>query len=374
MGQERGDISIKSIGPLQGDPWCILFPMPARKAAKKKSAPRSGKSRSGDTRRPIERIFTIHQEIQRGRFPNCRQLAEQIEVTQKTIQRDITFMQNDLGLPLEYHRSKHGYFYERPVHEFPMMRYTVEDVVALFLARKAVEPLQGSPLEATLRDSFKRLSGALQGEISFHWSDLDEAFSVKDSGVVPSDVRLFEKVSRAVLECREMRFDYRKIDSDTWETRKLRPFHLADFDGGWYVIGHDPDRKARRTFALQRMKAVRVLQTRFLRPGDFTVSDHLGGSFGVWHHPEEKGKPHRIRLQFTGWAARMVSERRWHPSQQTQWIGKGEEVLEIILELSSFQEISRWILSWGPQVEVMEPEELRKFVAQQLEKTVQQYR
>lgn len=343
--------------------------------ASKKSSSSNKKSsaRSGDTRRPIERIFRIHEAIQRGRHPNCRQLADQIEVTQKTIQRDITFMQNDLGLPLAYDRSRHGYYYERPVHEFPMMRYSVEDVVALFLARKAIEPLQGSPLEATLRDSFRRLSGALHGEISFRWSDLEEAFSVKDSGVVPGDVRLFEKLSRAVLECRELRFEYRKVDSDQWESRKLRPFHLADFDGGWYVIGHDPDRSARRTFALQRMRAVRVLRTRFLRPNDFNLTEHLGGSFGVWHRSEDKGKRHRIRLRFTGWAARMVSERRWHPSQETRWLGKNEEKLEIILDLSGFEEISRWILSWGPQVEVLEPEELREALIQSLTATQQIY-
>ncbi len=341
--------------------------------SRKKSASPSRNSRSGDTRRPIERIFTIHQAIQRGRFPNCRQLAEQIEVTQKTIQRDITFMQNSLGLPLVYDGGKHGYFYERPVHEFPMMRYSVEDVVALFLARKAVEPLQGSPLEATLRDSFKRLSGALQGEISFCWSDLDEAFSVKDSGVVPGDIRLFEKVSRAVLECRELRFEYRKIDSDLWEPRQLRPFHLAEFDGGWYVIGHDIERKARRTFALQRMKSLKVMKANFLRPADFNRTEHLGGSFGVWHTPGEKGKRHRIRLRFTGWAARMVWERRWHPSQETRWVGKGEEALEMILDLSSFEEIRRWILSWGPQVEVLSPTELRHEIIEALTTTKKLY-
>jgi proteasome accessory factor B len=345
--------------------------MPPRKSApkKKKSSGRSGNARRGDTRRPIERIFTIHQAIQRGRFPNCRQLAEQIEVTQKTIQRDISFMQNDLGLPLEYDGAKHGYFYERPVHEFPLMQYSVEDVVALFLARKAIEPLQGSPLEATLRDSFKRLSGALHGEVSFHWSDLDEAFSVKDAGVVPADVRLFEKVARAVLECRTLRFDYRKIDGEEWESRSVRPFHVADFDGGWYVIGYDEDRKAKRTFALQRMKAVRVMKSKFLRPGDFSLSDHLGGSFGVWHRPEDKGKTQRVVLRFTGWAARMVSERRWHPSQQTKWIGKKEEVLEIVFELSGFEEIRRWILSWGPQVEVLEPKDLRASIAAALDES-----
>ncbi len=324
-------------------------------------------TRSGETRRPIERIFTIHQEVQRGRFPNCTQLAEKIEVTPKTIQRDITFMQNDLDLPLEYDRSRHGYYYDRPVHEIPLLHYTVEDVVALFLARRALEPLQGTPLESTLRDSFKRLSGALQGEVSFNWSDLDEAFSVKDAGVVPSDVRLFEKLSRAVLDCRELRFEYRKIDSREWEPRALRPFHLAEFEGGWYVIGYDIDRKAKRTFAMQRMKGVRVLKTKFLRPADFTLSDHLGGSFGVWHRPEDTGKSHRVTLRFSGWAARMVSERRWHPSQQINWRSQKQEVLDLIMELSSFEEISRWILSWGDQVEVLEPKELRETVMASLE-------
>lgn len=344
--------------------------MPKKKAAsKKKFARKPASGRAGDTRRPIERIFTIHQTIQRGRFLNCRELAEQIEVTQKTIQRDITFMQNDLGLPLAYDRSKHGYFYERPVQEFPMMRYSVEDVVALFLARKAVEPLQGSPLEATLRDSFKRLSGALQGEISFRWSDLDEVFSVKDTGVVPADVRMFEKVARAVMELKILRFEYRKIDGNDWEQRSIRPFHIADFDGGWYVIGYDEDRKARRTFALQRMKAVRVMKTKFLRPADFDLTEHLGGSFGVWHSPHEGQERHRLRLRFTGWAARMVSERRWHPSQETKWIGKKEDTLEMVMDLSSFEEISRWILSWGPQVEVMEPEELREVIRAALSAT-----
>jgi len=346
-----------------------FFP-PMKKAATRKPAK---STRSGETRRPLERIFTIHGTVQRGRFPNCRQLAEEIEVTQKTIQRDITFMQNELGLPIAYDRVRHGYYYERPVHEFPLMRYTVEDVVALFLARKALEPLQGSPLEATLRDSFKRLSGALQGEVSFNWSDLDQAFSVKDTGVVPSDVSLFEKLSRAVLDCRELRFDYRKIDSQEWENRALRPFHLAEFEGGWYVIGYDEDRKARRTFALQRMKAVRVMKSKFLRPADFDLKEHLGGSFGVWHNPGDTGKRQRIRLRFTGWAARMVSERRWHPSQQTKWLGRKEEVLEIVFELNGFEEIRRWILSWGPQVEVLEPEELRDGIVSDLEKSKDLY-
>jgi proteasome accessory factor B len=139
------------------------------------------------------------------------------------------------------------------------------------------------------------------------------------------------------------------------------------------VIGYDEGRKARRTFALQRMKAVRVMKTKFLRPADFDLKEHLGGSFGVWHNPGDTGKRQRIRLRFTGWAARMVSERRWHPSQETKWIGKKEDTLEMVMDLNSFEEISRWILSWGPQVEVMEPNVLKDAITGALRETLTHY-
>jgi len=343
----------------------------------KKRASSSAKSpaenRQGGTRRPTERISSIHQSVSRERYPNCRTLAEEIGVTAKTIQRDITFMQRELGLPLAYDNLRHGYFYNRPVHGFPLFKVSVEEIVALFLARKAIAPLQGSPLEATLRESFRRLSASLSGEVSFRWSDLDEVFSARESGVVPADVTLFEKLSRAILESCELRFDYRKIDGEEWEPRRLQPYHLTEFDGGWYVIGFDPDRKARRTFALQRIRKARSVKVRFLRPADFSLSDHLGGSFGVWHSPTDRGKRCRIRLRFTGWAARLVSERRWHPSQQIVWKGKRADELLMTLELSSFEEIRRWILSWGTQVEVLEPKELRGEIRAALTSTLKLY-
>jgi predicted DNA-binding transcriptional regulator YafY len=77
--------------------------------------------------------------------------------------------------------------------------------------------------------------------------------------------------------------------------------------------------------------------------------------------------------RFTGWAARLVSERRWHPSQQIEWKGKQADELVMTLELSSFEEIRRWILSWGPQVEVLSPPELRTEILEALTTTKKLY-
>ena len=57
----------------------------------------------------------------------------------KTIQRDIEYMRYQLDLPLEYDKQKHGYYYTEPVTHFPTIPATEGEVLALFVAQKALE-------------------------------------------------------------------------------------------------------------------------------------------------------------------------------------------------------------------------------------------
>ncbi len=116
------------------------------------------------------------------------------------------------------------------------------------------------------------------------------------------------------------------------------------------------------------------MKVRFLRPSDFSLTDHLGGTFWVWHNPTDREKRRLIRLRFTDRSARLVSERRWHPSQQIEWKGKLGDDLVMSLEPSSFEEIRRWILIWGTQVEVPSPPELRTDLKEEAEGLVALYR
>jgi predicted DNA-binding transcriptional regulator YafY len=166
-------------------------------------------------------------------------------------------------VPIEYDAVPHGYFYAKPVEGFPLLNTTAEDVVALLLARRALEPMQGTPLESSLRESFRRMAQGMRGRISVPWTDFDQAFSAKITGMSRPEISVLEKLAAAVLECREISFDYRKLGATEAAARSLRPYHLVEIDGGWYVIGHDVDRDARRTFAVPRMSNVRVVARRF---------------------------------------------------------------------------------------------------------------
>lgn len=80
----------------------------------------------------------------------------------------------------------------------------------------------------------------------------------------------------------------------------------------------------------------------------------------------------RVKVRFSPAAARYVEEGRWHASQRLTRQSDGSLVAE--LHLSVTEEIKRWVLGFGKEAEVLEPEELRKEMAQELQTLLSQYR
>lgn len=323
-------------------------------------------ARAGASRPAMWRVFEIHKIIQTGKYPNCSTLAAEIEKTPKTIQRDISFMRYQLGLPLEYHAIKRGYYYTQPVNDFPMLHLSRSDLVALFLARHALEPLRGTRLQRMLAESFSKIAEACPGEVSIEWHELDDAFSVKTAGVLAADVTLFGDLLDAVRARHEVSFDYHKLGADKAERRTVCPHHIGQIEHGWYLIAHDPARGAMRTFALQRITRLEVTRTKFTRQEGFNARDHLGGGFGVWSYPDGARERHEVCIRFTGYAARVVAERSWHPSQSICPVDAEGREIEFRAKLAGLEEITRWVLSWGRHAEVLGPPELQKRVKEEL--------
>ena len=308
----------------------------------------------------------IHKTIRAGRYPNCTTLAREIEVTPKTIQRDVSFMRDQLGLPLEYDADKHGYYYTKDVQDFPLLQLSKSDLVALFLAKHALEPLRGTRLERMLAASFSKIAEACPGEVSIEWDSLDEAFSVKAAGVLPANVTLFGDLLDAVRARKEVRFDYHKLTGSKPEHRVVHPYHVGQIEHGWYVVAYDPARKGMRTFALQRIENLELLKSKFTRDPAFNARDHLGGGFGVWSYNDKPKQPHEVRIRFEGYAARVIAERVWHPTQQIVALRKDGSAIEFQAVLYGLEEITRWILSWGGKAKVLEPPELKERVRKEL--------
>jgi proteasome accessory factor B len=149
-------------------------------------------------------MMRIHDILQDGTFTNCGKLAKQLEVSTKTIMRDLAFMRDPLNLPVEYDSGTFSWRYAYPVKNFPTVQISEGELLALLVAQKALEQLRGTPYHGQLARAFEKLSAGLNDRISFSPSGTLGNVSFHQVGLGRADLRLFEKLSRAVHESSEV--------------------------------------------------------------------------------------------------------------------------------------------------------------------------
>lgn len=311
------------------------------------------------SRPPLDRMRRLNALLRSNLYPNCRTLSEELEVSEKTIQRDIDFLRDRYGAPIAYDSIRFGYFYTEPFVEFDRLEVSEGELISLFLVEHAMQQLRGTPYEKHLRSVCRKIQSGMDDKLSVNMSDVEAAISFRSTGPSRTDVAIFDAISHALFRSCEINFHYLKLGSDQLELRRAQPLHLGCVNDVWYCFAHDLDRDAIRRFALLRMRSVKVTRTKFVRPADFSVSKLLQQSFGIFC-ADEGSRVYRIRIRFDAFAARLVNERMWHESQVITPLQDG--AIELALELSSFQEITRWILGWGGRARVLAPKRLRDLV------------
>jgi proteasome accessory factor B len=310
------------------------------------------------TRPPLDRMLRIHQELQSKKFPNAGTLGRQLEISTKTVHRDVEFMRERLGLPLEWNSAKNGYYYARPVTNFPTMHFTEGELVALVVAEKALQQYRGTTFEKPLLSAIKKMEESLPDTISLSLSDVDQAISFRTSAEQILDLEVFDALAKATAAQKQIEFAYRKPGQNKTEQRRVDPYHLANINGEWYLFAYDHLRKDIRTFVPARIKLIKQTGKTFSRVAGFSLEQRLRNSFGV-HSGKDKFD---VVIRFNEKAADYIREKRWHDSQELKEM-KGRGV-ELRMKLSSLAEVERWVLSWGGNATVVKPAELAQSVRQ----------
>ncbi len=176
------------------------------------------------------------------------------------------------------------------------------------------------------------------------------------------------KLIRAVIEGFEQKICYAKVSGEVSE-RIIRPMGMVCKHNVWYVIAYAPERKDYRTFRVdQIMSIVNYENNTFKYPEDFNIIEHIGDSWGVYCDDPVR----KVRLKFSRAVANRVKNLRYHHSQEI--IEEGQDgTLIVEFEACGFKELRTWILQWGPEVEVLEPLDLREQVRERAWQVVRLY-
>ncbi len=299
------------------------------------------------TRFAYERAVRIDHALRSSHRVSKRELAALLEVSPRTIQRDLEFLRDRLNRPLGYDAARRTYYYTETVVPLGEVHLSDADLRAL-VATKSIRLPAASTGDAVL----STLAASLPHRAAEQLASLQGAFYFKPFGEALVRPEIFDALLSTVVDGAEIRFGYNRLGHTEPETRVVQPFTLCYIDRMWYLLARDRMRSAFRTFALPRISDPQPTGRSFRRPAHFSAEKHLAASFGLITGDE----PQRVSIRFDAFAARLVRERSWHPTQTFEPLPDGGCLM--LLWVGRLEEIERWILSWGEHARVLEPAEL----------------
>jgi predicted DNA-binding transcriptional regulator YafY len=314
----------------------------------------------------VVRQWKILQAIDSARLGvTVADLAKQVRVTKRTIWRDLAALQ-EAGFPLvdekeagttrwKMSRDHFKGFIERGL--------SLTQLCALYFSRSLVEVLTGTPFHEELQGVFEQFEKTLPPRMRAFLDQLPGVLKAKPGPAKRHDeARQQETIARlldATLHHRRVAMRYHSFSSQRIKDYTVDPYRIVYADGGLYLFAHVPEYREVRTFAVERVKSLTVLEETFEGPVELDA-DAFGHSLGA-----NTGVPQRVELTFAARVAPYVRERRWHPSQKTRDLPDGS--LRMSLRVCDDWPLRSWILGFGPFVRVLSPASLAEAILDELD-------
>jgi predicted DNA-binding transcriptional regulator YafY len=285
-----------------------------------------------------------------------RQLAEELEVNPRTVQRYVATLRDSAGIDIE---ETEGRWRIGQRSRLPPLQLDHYQATLLLVAVRLLQQLR-TEQDPALVGALAHLSRALSVPIVSEYLRRTLAAAERRPAATQ---RL--GVERAVIDGfvmhREVEVHY--VDAKGNETRRdLRPYFIEPTAEGRhiYVFAHDSQSREVRSFRLDRIRSARTLPTSFTVPDDFDIDVALGAAWAIWQGP---GGDHVV-LRFPETARQWVDETIWPSGMRRSDLDGGG--IEVHLDVASEVEMRPWLLRWGENIEVIEPASLRRHMADTL--------
>ena len=299
------------------------------------------------------RLLQIDEEIRSGKFPNATSLSKKIEVSSRTIQRDIEYMRDMYNAPIEFDAYKNGYYYTEENFYIKSVPLSEGELFSVALFDQLLEQYRNTPLENDLRSVFKKIEMSLPNKIT-----LDSSFLQNQTTFIPDQMGTinpenFSKIFSALKNRHVLDFEYRPLQKTTWMTRRINPLHAVCQKGNWYVMGFCHDKKDIRVFNFSRMQNVTESKEKFDIPKDFNPDKYFDKEIGIWLSATKK---YTVELLISAEIGTFALERSWNKNQKIEQREDGS--VWVSFETTQLPEVKRWVLGQGKTVKVLGPDEL----------------
>jgi predicted DNA-binding transcriptional regulator YafY len=311
-----------------------------------------------------DRQLAIMLELQRSKVLRAEDMASLFETSVRTIYRDIQAL-SEMGVPIvgapgQGYSLIDGYF-------LPPVSFSVEETVALLMGTDFIEQRLDGNYGTVAQAARRKIEAILPEPVRDESARVRETMRLLHASGPLTGLRekdYLGQMRRAILERRKIKISYQKkmpeSDGNRKSMREVDPYGLALVQGNWILIGRCDLRQDIRHFRLSRMTELVVLDKYFVMPYGFNLS----------HYRPQDDRNERVLI-------------RANPEIVDKIVETGNFYMEAVEEridgvwihfrVRTPEELLHHILSWGGDVEVVEPESFRCRIREEAEKILKRY-
>lgn len=313
------------------------------------------------------RLIKLLQLLQCGRPFDADGLADSLEVSRRTLFRDLSLLEA-AGVPYTYDKKSKQYKIDKDFF-LPPVNLTVGEALAVMLLTRRFNNRKLHPEYVQAVEAAQKIEAAIPPRIRAHCGTVLDNVDVRFWPM--SDVECISDINVAIMKALvqqrkvSMRYDsyyHKRVIDDV-----IHPYRRVFMNRGWYVIGYSEREKSARTYKLERIEHLDVCDACFETDPGFSLDAYFGHA---WQMIRGDRRYH-VCIRFTPKVAGNVEEVLWHRSQRTRREEDGSLIFEV--DVDGLGEISWWILGYGDEALVLEPRELQEKIVERSRNLLSRY-
>lgn len=226
------------------------------------------------------RICWLHTKLKDGGVSK-KDYYDEFETSERTFQRDLDRLRDQLNAPVEYIPEKKKHIYTDTTYELPLMMLNEQELFALLISSKVLAGYENTPIYSTLQKIYRKFGEQLGTELSY-------LYDINNSGT--NEIRSFnwhylQQLISAINNKLEVEMVYESLNSGTTEKRTVVPVHIYNYDGDFYLVAYCKKRTAFRDFLLARVHEITttdiVNKSIHFKPEDYFSQSQWGILKGI---------------------------------------------------------------------------------------------
>jgi len=249
------------------------------------------------------------------------------------------------------------------------LNLTFPEILSLYFIKGHARLYRGTDIEENIERAFGKLDVFFPEGFARNLERIKSLFLMADKLTkdYTGKEETIEKLTDAFLRQKTCRIEYHSYSSGKVSRFDIDPLKLFEWNGGLYVSARISEYDNIRTLAVERISSISLSEKEFSYPEDFNPDEILEDAFGIIYDD-----PVVVKIRFSPKQALYIQEGKWCKNQDIEKFADGS--LHLTLRTSGWYDVQKWILSFGADAELLEPEDKRKEIMKEISRTAALYR